>query len=970
MRKKNREKNKEKNEFSRFTALTIIMLLIFTAIVSRLVNIQIVNGELYRETANQKDKKIISTPAPRGEIIDRDGDPLAISDRMYILTFTNAEESDKNFFPTMDKVFKILDDNGESQVDEFLLKVNTNEAQKSTEYSFDFKTQDKASQNWTELRFKKDRGFDTKAITDLYGDKRKDDLNPAELKKVDEKLLEITPEEVFNDLVVQYKINEIPGFKSKSKDELRRYMLVKDTSRMQSFSGYKPVTITTNLDRDTAFIFLQMQPEIPGISVLTQPIRVYPNKDLGSAFLGYISKINPWDTDKYEEKGYDISTDYIGAAGIEASFEDELRGTKGQESISVNKQGRKVKSLGEIETYPGQTIQLNIDVDMQYAAEKSLDAVMLDLQKAGDNKAQQVNTTNANRGAVVVLDVNTGKVLALASRPGYDPNMFAVPGRLTNELYNTYLNPNIEKLGLEYIRKRGLIGKEGILTYKDIAEKSKEEKEQKLLDYMFPIDKSIEGNTKIRRDNNDIFPKPTYNNATKSLIPPGSIFKPITAIAGLEEGVINEATKILDGGANKNGDGAFNERYDSVISACWRFNERGYGHGLIDVKEALEVSCNYFFYKVADLLFEKGGESKNGLNLIAKYAWKFGLGVDSSGDKKPYTGIEIPESFGQVYNYESSREILSNIYISNMINYLQQGTNREQGKYKPLDMMPQKESGSKNEIDEIKKTNAQKRVFLAYVKVEMKKKIEVEYDSTNNLKELIEASEVLKNNNYTEKDKKAMKKVVDDEIYNSRTEIGSAANAYNASIGQGFNVFTPLQLANYVATMVNGGNRYETHLVDKFLDPDGNIIKEVKPVVLEKTGVSAKTIKLIKEGMLDVTSNKGGTAYSVFGDFPILSGGKTGSATFNDTIQSALGRTSYGYYIGFAPYDKPEIAVVAVVFDGGHGAYVAPVAKAVYEQYFKDEILKGDPEYKFQVDPKEKTTNIDLHKGSVGDSPD
>jgi penicillin-binding protein 2 len=170
--------------------------------------------------------------------------------------------------------------------------------------------------------------------------------------------------------------------------------------------------------------------------------------------------------------------------------------------------------------------------------------------------------------------------------------------------------------------------------------------------------------------------------------------------------------------------------------------------------------------------------------------------------------------------------------------------------------------------------------------------------------------------------------------------------------------------------MVNGGNRYETHLVDKFLDPDGNIIKEVKPVVLEKTGVSAKTIKLIKEGMLDVTSNKGGTAYSVFGDFPILSGGKTGSATFNDTIQSALGRTSYGYYIGFAPYDKPEIAVVAVVFDGGHGAYVAPVAKAVYEQYFKDEILKGDPEYKFQVDPKEKTTNIDLHKGSVGDSPD
>jgi penicillin-binding protein 2 len=973
-----RKKNKEKNEFFRFNALAIIMLLIFTAIVSKLVNIQIVNGELYRETANQKDKKIISTPAPRGEIIDRDDEKLATSESSYILTFTNTEESDKSFFSTMDKVFKILDDNKQSQVDEFLLKVKTNDVKKNMEYSFDFKTQDKATQNWIELRFKKDRGFENDVITELYGDKRKADLNAMEIKEVDEKLLEITPEEVFNDLLVQYKINEIPDFKSKSKEELRRYMVVKDTSRMQSFSGYKPVTIANNLGENaagenTAFIFEQILPEIPGISVLTQPIRVYPNNDLGSAFLGYISKINPWDTDKYEEKGYDISTDYIGAAGIEASFEDVLRGTKGQESISVNKQGRKVKSLGEIETYPGQTIQLNIDIDMQYAAEKSLDAVMLDLQKEGIHDGQAVDTTNANRGAVVVLDVNTGKVLALASRPGYDPNMFAVPGRLTNELYNSYLNPDIEKMGLEYIRKRGLIAKEGILTYKDIAEKSKEEKEQKILDYMFPIDKSIEDNITIRRDNNDIFPKPTYNNATKSLIPPGSIFKPLTAIAGLEEGVITEDYEVLDGGGNAHG--YFNDRYPSVISACWRFNEFGSGHGMVDVKKALEVSCNYFFYKVADLLFEKGGESKTGLDLIAKYAWKFGLGIDSSGDKKPATGIEIPESFGQVYNYESSKEILSNIYISNMIDTLQGGTGNIANravKFKPLDTVPKEENGTEKEIETIKEENQNKRKFLDLVKEEIQKDGKSSYNVIHtSIVELIKTSEKFKSKGYTDEDTTSMAKIVVSVINDdAKSDIASAANAYNASIGQGFNVFTPLQLANYVATIVNGGSRYETHLVDKFLEPDGKLIKEIKPVVLEKTEISANTTRIIKEGMLEVTSNKGGTAYKVFGDFPILSGGKTGSATFNDSIQSALGRTSYGYYIGFAPYDKPEIAVCAVVFDGGHGAYVAPIAKAVYEQYFKDAILKKDPEYKFQVDPETKTANIELNKDSGGNSPD
>lgn len=960
MSKKNKDKNKK--EFSRFNALVIIMLIIFSAIISRLVNIQIVNGEVYRETANQKNHKIISTAAPRGEIVDRNGEVFATSEQSYILIFTKTQESEESFFTTMDRVFKILDDNKETQVDEFLLKVSPSKDKKTIEYSFDFKTADKVSQDWMELRFKKDRGFDEKVIRKLYDGKKRDDLTAEQLKKVDEELLKITPEEVFNELIKQYGMDKIKD--SKSIEALRRYMLVKDTIKMQSFSGYKPVIIANNLLKDSAFVFEQMQPEIPGISVMTQPIRSYPNKELGSAFLGYISKINPWDKDKYEEKGYDVSSDYIGTSGLEATFEDVLRGTKGQESIAVNKQGRKVKSLGEIETYPGQTIQLNIDKNMQYAAEQSLDAVMSHLQKEGRNESQAVDTTNANRGAVVVLDVNTGKILALASRPGYDPNMFAVSGRLTSDLNSKYLNPDIEKMGLEYIQKRGLAELEGVLTAKDLLEKSKEERTKKILDYMFPLDKNIEGNTKIRKDNNDIFPKATFNYATKSLIPPGSTFKPLSAIAGLEEGVIDESTQVYD-------NGPYNKRYPSVTAACWKWNEQRGSHGLVDVRKALRESCNYFFYDVADRLYAKAGENKNGLDLLAKYAWKFGLGLDPKSDKKPTTGIEIPENYGQVYNYESSKEIVANIHISNLVEYLQQGTSARGDKYKPLDLVSKKESGTDKEINEIKKVNEKKRKVLTAIKEEIKK----EKKSSDNLivesmqivlKELIETSPELKNNKYTDKDIRAMAETINSTISNAYSEIQSAANAYNAAIGQGFNAFTPLQLANYVATMVNGGNRYELHLVDKFLDPEGNVIKESKPVVLGKTAISAKTTNLIKEGMLEVTSNPQGTAYSTFGDFPIQNGGKTGSATYNDAFQSALGRTSFGYYIGFAPYDKPQIAICAVVFDGGHGGWVAPIAEAVYEQYFKAELLKINPKYQFKYDPEKKTGNLDLSNVTVG----
>ncbi len=952
-----RKKNKNDNEFSRFNALAVIMILIFSAIILKLVNIQVINGRVYMETANQQNHKMISTVAPRGEIIDRNGAKLATSKQSYILTFTETKESEESFLPTIDKVFKILDDKKQTQVDEFPLKVKTSEDKKDAEYSFDFKPTDKTSQDWMELRFKKDRGFDESAIKKLYKGKKKDDLTADQLKKVDEELLKITPAEVFNELIVDYKMEKIKD--AKSKEELRRYMVVKDNIKMQSFSGYKPVVIANNLSKDVAFIFEQMQTEIPGISVMTQPVRVYPNKDLGSTFLGYISKINPWDSSKYEEKGYDISTDSIGASGIESAFEDVLKGTKGQESISVNKQGRKVNSLGEIATYPGQTIQLNIDKNMQYAAEKSLDAVMTDLQKRGKNVSQSVDTTNATRGAAVVIDVKTGKILALVSRPGYDPNMFAEG--LTSAQYDELLGPVTEKMGLDYIRKRGLANITGVLKDTDMA-KSKEEREKIVLDYMFPIDKSVKGNTTIRKDNNDIFPKSTFNYATKSLIPPGSTFKPVTAVAGLEEGVIDETSTVYDAGP-------YNKRYKDLQAACWIYNEFHGSHGWVNIQKAMRESCNYYFYDVADQLYAKAGENKTGLDLLAKYAWKFGLGIEPNSNKKPATGIEIPENFGQVYNYESSKEILANIHISNLVKLLQNGINNGGVKFKPLDIEPKAESGTTKEIGEIKKANENKRKYLAVIKAEMKKDKKGSINSIM-VKELIEGSPALKNNNYTDKDIKALAETINLEIGDCNTELNSAANAYYAAIGQGFDAFTPLQIANYVSTLVNGGNRYELHLVDKTLDADGNIIKVTKPVVLEKIGISEKTTNIIKEGMLEVTNDPVGTAYSVFKNFPVLSGGKTGSATFNDLTQTALGRTSYGYYIGFAPYDKPEIAVCAVVFDGGHGGYAAPVAKAVYEQYFKAELLKKDPKYKFMVNPDEKTSNIDLNNTTTGNGHD
>jgi len=115
----------------------------------------------------------------------------------------------------------------------------------------------------------------------------------------------------------------------------------------------------------------------------------------------------------------------------------------------------------------------------------------------------------------------------------------------------------------------------------------------------------------------------------------------------------------------------------------------------------------------------------------------------------------------------------------------------------------------------------------------------------------------------------------------------SAFNMFNASIGQGMDDFTPLQMANYIATIANGGTRYKVHLVDNIKDSNGKLISKTKPIVIDKAELSKTTKDLVMQGMDGVTGAGGGTdgtAAAALGKFPIATGGKTGTAQFNTVI--------------------------------------------------------------------------------------
>ncbi len=299
--------------------------------------------------------------------------------------------------------------------------------------------------------------------------------------------------------------------------------------------------------------------------------------------------------------------------------------------------------------------------------------------------------------------------------------------------------------------------------------------------------------TEYTKKYNELFnnpQNPLLNRALGGAYTPGSTFKPLTSIAALEEGIITPNTKIEDLGVYK-------YYAPSYQPTCLIWKNTGETHGLINVSEAIGVSCNYFFYDVGRRLT---------IDKISHYAKGFGLGQT--------TGIELAESEGIV----ASKEF------------------RE-----------------------------------------------------------------------------------------SRNMEWYPGDTLQAAIGQSDNMFTPAQLASYVSTIINKGNRYALHLVKDIRNyKTGEIVYKNEPYLISKFEISDSTVEAVKDGMRRVTED--GTAKAVFEDFPIAVGGKTGTAEVSNGSDTVL-------FVGFAPYDNPKIAVAVVLEHGATSRYAAQVARDMFEQY-------------------------------------
>lgn len=459
----NKPTNKKKKKISRYTVLSIIMIAIFSVIILKLLYIQVFNYDEYKDKADVTSTRFISEKAPRGKIYDDKGNVLATNIETYTITYTETKDADKQFYITMKELFKILNENGESIQDSLPLKIDGN-----NNLYFEYKTNDKQSQNIEELRFKKDRGLNDTLKNKMFKDV--EELSDEQNAKLDEELLKITPDDAFYALVKSYNLIGLvdPDYDSKEKkniyskmegkdltdmilkegyslNDIRKFMLVKDAIKMQSFKGYKSVSIADNIKKDTSLVVMQKKYDLPGINVSSAPIRSYPYNNLASSVLGYVSSINDTQKSTYELKGYDVSSDSVGKSGIESAFEEQLKGVKGGTTVKVNSKGSVSQELFKLEPYPGNDVHLTIDRDIQYAADQALaDKIEYIRNNESDDKGNRL--LNATRGALVAVEVKTGRVLALTSYPNFNPNLFTVQGQLTPEQYKDYFNPDFREV--------------------------------------------------------------------------------------------------------------------------------------------------------------------------------------------------------------------------------------------------------------------------------------------------------------------------------------------------------------------------------------------------------------------------------------------------------------------------------------------------------------------------------------------
>ena len=875
----------------------------------RLFSLTILEGDEYKRIADEIVMKRIPVSGTRGEIRDRYGRLLAGNKPSFTVQIHKNVLTENEINDVSVKLLSILKENNEKFADNFPLLIEND----GFVYTYDKEIEEWLSsigiigvrdaeevfnilRNNLEINPAMDVFEAQQVIQTQYGiyppisvramkflpDMQKESF----LQKygLEENL---SAEEAFYALRERFKIPE--GF---SDFDARKVMIIRNEFKDQGYRQYQPVELALDVSTKTVATLEERSTELPGVTVEMEPIRYYPNGNLASHILGYLGKISENDKEKFiNELGY-LNNDLIGKDGIERVFEQKLKGVDGARYVEVDSSGRLINVLMEEKPQKGNTVFLTIDAELQRVAEGALQQALQQIQVGGTFESQwgdfkyREAYNNAKSGAVVALNPQNGEVLAMASYPSFDPNLFStgISSKDWNELQDD--NP---------------------------------------------------------RD--PLSPLPLFNIATRSAVQPGSIFKMITGLAAIEQG-FSPTEELYDDGEIILGGRSF---------GCWLWNSKKMKHGWVDLYEALEVSCNYYFFNISTGWDHFRGRSLGfsmGVDKLLEYTRMFGLGEP--------TGIEISETANGAPNPQKKLDTIKIL--------LRRDINSRAKEFFEENIFNNKAELDR-QIDEIVSWTEENPTRGTII--ERMRGLGIKDEEVETIADLAKFS-----------------------YFNQAR--WSTGDTFNLSIGQGEHMYTPLQIANYIAALTNGGTRNEVSVVKKVGDDEESFDNTGKGTKIPLIDVN--NLDHIRIGMQRVTQGDAGTGRAAFKNFPVDVMAKTGTAQRSGKIQPKdeaeylrnylrwiapnlsisgveakakelmeadknkykdLGLAmrdairilsegkingtmidqfkddydGFAWFVSYAPMEDPQIVVVSLIIQGGSGGYAAPIAREIIGEY-------------------------------------
>lgn len=899
---------------TRSSQILIVLILLMIVLFIRLAVLTIIQNDYWIKASNNLSTKNIVTPAPRGEIRDRYGRLVAGNLASFDVQMSTNGIDTKEVNRIILKTIKILERNGDGCIDNLPIIINNGKF----EFTYDNEIQDwlasedmpanyTAKQAFSELRERfeipsKTSDFDAqKILQEKYSVYPPISVKSMKYTKELEKQsflgkYHLDRNTIKKDLDARQAFDKLcENFKISREygDETARKILIVRNETSVGFLNYIPATIASGISNESIITLKENSNMLAGVHVVSESKRFYPYGEVGAHAIGYLGQISENQKEEYINKKKYNPNQLIGKDGIEREYEDILKGKDGVKKLQVNAKGQMVRVLEETKPKKGSDVYLTVDMELEKTMVESLNDTLRTV-RAGSNFQSKYGSYKMKQAP----GANVAAAVAIDPKTGEIMGIASTPS----------FNPNLFSKGISA----------------DIWKSLQPENER-----------------------DSLAPRPLFNVATKTAVQPGSTFKPVTATAALESG-LSPNRKIYADGAVEIGNRTF---------GCWLWNTKHGKHGYINLPQAIEMSCNYFFY---DLVANKdfyhnsylGLDKSMGVKKVTEYAKQYGLGEP--------TGIEIPEVVTSVPTEESKKESIKNL----LKNYLYSKGEIYFGK---------KVFGDSKAMDD--KINQ----ILGWT--EENPSFKVIKDSLKNLgvkeKYLGELSRYIKYDCFSQ----------------AKWTVG---DSLNIAIGQGDNSFTPVQMANYVATIANRGDRYKVRLVK---DVQGSRANE--PELVGKVDVkNSNTYDAVIKGMIGVGKGSKGSLKGVFGSFPMDVICKTGTAqragkipvkdeveyirknlgriapgiswsaveekmnslmkekpkifrTQNTAIRQALITLSNGkitseridaykgtyepfaWVIAAAPAKDPKIAVAVLVFQGGTAGNAGPCAREIIGRYFE-----------------------------------